>query len=94
MSVLLIIIATLKFIFPWVLAIVMMLGLLWIYSSTYKNGKFRGVVTYLGHLSVFGLGWILGRWVGIFLISFPVLIFYYYMLFHLAMVVVPTSDPF
>ena len=51
------------------------------------------MATYLGHLLVAILGWIVGRWAGLVLISLPVLIFYYYLLFHLAMVVVPVSDP-
>ena len=39
------------------------------------------------------LGWLIAKWWGILLISLPILIFYYYVLFHLALVVVPVSDP-
>ena len=66
---------------------------MWVYYSTRENSGFRGVVTYLGHLLIFILGWSLGGWIGLALISMPVLAFYYYMLFHLAMVVVPVNDP-
>lgn len=88
-----IIIETLESTLPWALAIVLLFVLLLIYGSTHKNSGFRGVVTYLGHLIVFGLGWLLGKWAGILLISFPILLFYYYLLFHLAMVVVPVATP-
>lgn len=68
-------------------------GLIWVYIATHENSGFRGVWTYLGHVLIAVLGWLVGRWAGLFMISLPVLIFYYYLLFHLAMVVVPVSDP-
>lgn len=93
MSVFQIIEATLRYIIPRMLVVGLPYILYVIYSATYKTSRFRGVITYLGHVSVFAIGWFLGKWAGLFLISFPILIFYYYMLFHLAMVVVPVSDP-
>ncbi len=33
---------------------------MWVYYSTRENSGFRGVVTYLGHLLIFILGWSLG----------------------------------
>jgi hypothetical protein len=94
MSLFQIIVATLNAISPWIFAGGFLYGLLAIYLSTHKNSQFRGVTTYLGHISVFAIGWFLGKWAGLFLISFPILIFYYYMLFHLAMVVVPVCEPY
>lgn len=78
---------------PWFLYLLLIIGLAWIYLATSANSGFRGVITYLTHLLIFVVGWGLGKWLGILLISFPILIYYYYMLFHLSMVVVPISDP-
>jgi hypothetical protein len=64
-----------------------------IYISTHENSGFRGVFTYLGHLFIGILGLVLGGLPGLLLISLPIMIFYYYLSFHLAMVVVPISDP-
>jgi hypothetical protein len=88
-----IILETLKTILPWVLSGIIFLGMVSIYFSTHGNSGFRGVVIYLLHVAVIAIGWFLGKWLGIFLISFPILFFYYYMLFHVARVVVPVSDP-
>ena len=88
-----IIVETLESILPWILAIVFLVGLISIYFSTHKKSGFRGVITYTIHLIALGLGWLLGKWAGIVLISLPILIFYYYTVFHLAMVVVPVSGP-
>ncbi len=82
-----------KLFFPWALVVVVIASTLYVYFSTHENSGSRGVITYLGHLIVIGLGWLLGRWIGLFLISLPILVFYYYLLFHLALVVVPLSDP-
>lgn len=93
MNILQIIAETLKILFPWALAMGLIFGLLMVFLSTHKNSGMRGVITYIGHLSVLALGWLLGKWIGIFLISLPILAFFYYMLFHLAMVVVPAATP-
>ncbi|MBI1792679.1 MAG: hypothetical protein HYR70_00625 [Chloroflexi bacterium] len=71
----------------------LIMGLIWVFLLTHEDSGFRGVITYLGHVLVVVLGWSLGGWLGILLISLPILIFYYYLSFHLAMVVVPISDP-
>jgi len=93
MNILQIIIENLRYIFPWVLAIGLAISILAFYANTRENSGTRGLKCYLGHLAIIGLGWLLGKWFGILLITLPILIFYYYMLFHLAMVVVPVSDP-
>ncbi len=68
-------------------------GLIWVYISSHETSGLRGVKTYLGHVLLIILGWRLGGLTGFILISLPILIFYYYLSFHLAMVVVPVSDP-
>ncbi len=65
----------------------------YIWTSTFTRSGFRGILTYLLHLLIFLLGWLLGKWTGILLVSLPILAFYFYFLFHLAMVVIPASDP-
>lgn len=64
-----------------------------IWLMTYKNSGTRGIFSSLGHLAIVVLGWLVGKWAGIILISFPLLVFYYYLLFHIAMVVVPVATP-
>lgn len=93
MSLIQIIVANPKVIIVGMLAAGFLYGLSAIYSSTYKTSRLRGVTTYLGHVSALAIGWFLGKWAGLIFISLPLLIFYYYMLFHLALVVVPVSDP-
>jgi hypothetical protein len=62
-----------------------------LWSATSENSGYRAVYTYLLHLLIFGIGWLFGKWNGIFLISLPLLIFYFYFLILVAWAVVPTS---
>jgi hypothetical protein len=65
--------------------------LIWI--ITHENSGFRGVLTYIFHVGVVVAGWILWREPGVFFFSIPLFILYYYLLFHLSLVVVPASEP-
>lgn len=81
-------------IFPeWILWVLLYAAGLLIYFSTKKYGGRRSVYSYLGHLSIFLVGRLLGRWTGIILISFPIMIVYYNTMYHLAKVIVPEASP-
>ena len=83
---LVIIIRTILYLLPFVVGII-------IFVSTYENGKFRGIITYGVHWLIILFGWFIDKWIGLFFISLPLFILYYYFLSHVAMVVVPSSDP-
>jgi hypothetical protein len=87
------ILARWQIIIPWALAFMVVALLLKIYLSTREQYGFRIFNSWVWHIAAVFLGWWLGRLPGIFLITLPLLIIYYYMLFHLALVVVPFSDP-
>ena len=63
------------------------------YYFSRKYGGRRGVYSALAQLSVMLFGWLLDRWVGILFISIPLLAGYYFTLYWLASIVVPTSKP-
>jgi regulator of protease activity HflC (stomatin/prohibitin superfamily) len=63
------------------------------YLITKKHSGKRGILTYLGHVSILLLGWLIGRWMGILLISFPLLLANYYSLYHLAIAIIPAANP-
>jgi hypothetical protein len=69
-----------------------LVGLL-IWYRTHKNSRFRGLLTYLLHLSILVFGLVRGGLIGLLYISLPLLVFYYYFLIHVAMVVVPAPNP-
>ncbi|MBN2385412.1 MAG: hypothetical protein JXB85_00200 [Anaerolineales bacterium] len=61
--------------------------------STFEKCGPRGLITYCLHWLIFLVGWLFGKWLGIYFLSLPLLLFYYYFLFHIALVVVPASEP-
>jgi hypothetical protein len=69
-----------------------LVGLL-IWAGTHKNSGFRGLFTYVLHLLILVFGLVRGGLIGLFYISLPLLVFYYYFLIHVAMVVVPAPNP-
>jgi len=64
-----------------------------VYLYTKKHGGYRGLTSAIGHLTILLLGWSLGKWLGIIFISLPFIALYYYLLYRLAEVVIPASDP-
>jgi len=64
-----------------------------VYLMTKKHSGRRGFLTYLGHVSILLLGYLIDRWVGVLLISFPLLLTNYYCLYHLAMAIIPAANP-
>lgn len=64
-----------------------------VYFFTKKFGGYRGLASIVGHLAILLLGWIPGKWLGIIFISIPFIGLYYYLLYHIAEVVIPASNP-
>jgi hypothetical protein len=74
----------------WLLLFALSVG---VYFGTRKHGGRRGLATYLVHLGIFLLGWLLGKWAGIILVSIPLLVALYFTLYHLAIAIIPSADP-
>lgn len=55
--------------------------------------KMRGVISVLFLLVTFYVGWLYNRWVGIILVSMPILMVYYHVIQKTAQVIYPVSDP-
>jgi hypothetical protein len=75
----------------WLIIIAVSVGVARVYGREHGGGRWR--LSVAGHLGIFLLGWIINKWVGIFLISMPVILAYYSALYILAMVTLPTSNP-
>ena len=88
------IIASWQTLLPWALALAGGVFLLRVYFSTREQYGLRIVASWIWLIAAFLVGWWMGRLPGLILITLPLLIIYYYMLFHLALVVVPFSEPF
>ena len=58
-----------------------------------KHSEKRGLFTAIYHLAILCLGWVINRWIGIFLFSMPLLGIFYYTLYRIALVVIPASNP-
>jgi hypothetical protein len=63
------------------------------YLATKQHGEKRGLRSMLLHVGILQLGWIIGQWMGIVLISLPIIGVYYNSLYHLANGILPVSDP-
>ena len=63
------------------------------YFGTKKHSAGRGGLTALGHLLILLTGWFLGQWIGIIFFSLPLITILYFILYHLAQVILPTSVP-
>jgi len=74
-------------------AMLCVVAILVVYFSTNRYGGYRGLISVIGHLTILLIGWSLGKWLGIILISLPTLAAYYYLLYRLAEVIIPASDP-
>ena len=63
------------------------------FFMTKEHGRKRALLTMSGHLTLILAGWLMGMWFGILFLSIPVLIIFYIILYHLAQVIIPSSDP-
>jgi hypothetical protein len=75
----------------WVLFILAAMWLAYFYG--HENGEKRWFFSAVVHIGAVLFGWWVNRWMGIFFISTPLLLIYYSMLYILAMVVLPASNP-
>ncbi len=76
----------------WILLFTISFALAYFYG--HENGKKRWRYSVLGHLVVLLFGWFtMNRWGGILFFSIPVIIAYYSILYIMAMVTLPTSNP-
>jgi hypothetical protein len=64
-----------------------------VYSMTKRYGGRRGLYSAIGHLSVLWFSWTMGRWFGVFFVFIPLVSLYYYVLYRIAEVIIPASDP-
>lgn len=60
---------------------------------TYKYSGIRGSLSISITLTIFLLGWLYNNWLGIIIISLPLLLIFLYLIFKIAQVILPTSDP-
>jgi len=63
------------------------------YVFGHENGDGRWLQSSIGHIVLVFFGLMVGRWAGILFISVPFLVAYYSILYRLALVILPTSDP-
>lgn len=64
-----------------------------IYILGHEYGERRWLYSCIGHIVVIFFGLIVDRWMGIVFISLPLLLAYYSILYRLALIILPTSDP-
>lgn len=64
-----------------------------IYFYTRKESGKRGLFTAILHMSILIYGWLVGGWVGIFCMAVPIFAIFYWLLYHLAIIILPASDP-
>lgn len=64
-----------------------------IYMFGHEYGGKRWLHSCIGHIAVIFFGLIVGRWIGILFISLPLFVAYYSILYRLALIILPTSDP-
>ncbi|MEW6401284.1 MAG: hypothetical protein AB1649_05755 [Chloroflexota bacterium] len=77
--------------FRWVLLMLGMVGLAHMFG--HEHGQGRWLQSSLGHIAAIAFGLLIGRWAGLFFITLPALTAYYFMLYNMAVVTLPASDP-
>jgi len=70
---------------------ILLVGFL-IFGGRKTAGRF-GLYSFLWHFALLLLSWMISGWVGLILISFPVLLVYYHTMRHVAFGVIPASQP-
>jgi regulator of protease activity HflC (stomatin/prohibitin superfamily) len=63
------------------------------YLYGHEYGEKRWLDSSISHIAIIFLGVIIGRWTGILLVTLPIFLAYYSILYRLALVILPTSDP-
>jgi hypothetical protein len=75
----------------WVM--LMLVALYFVYTWAHENGEKRWWYSFTGHFGLLFLSLLLGRWTGILFIMAPLLLGYYWTLYSLAIIILPTSEP-
>lgn len=63
------------------------------YLLGHENGEKRWLYTAVGHYAVILFGWLIDRWLGVLFISLPLILIFYAVLYELAHIVLPASNP-
>ncbi len=77
--------------FRWSEIAIVLLGLAYFFG--HQHGEKRWLQSSIGHIALIFFGLAVGRWVGILFISAPLLVAYYSILYRMALIILPTSDP-
>lgn len=78
-------------IFRWSEITIVLFGLAYFFGR--KHGEKRWLQSSIGHIALIFFGLAVGRWGGILFISAPLLVAYYSILYRMALITLPTSDP-
>ncbi len=62
-------------------------------STSRKHAERRAYYSFLGHYALFLFSWLIGGWVGIIIITLPILAIYYFVMGHVAFAVIPATNP-
>lgn len=77
--------------FRWFILSSVLLFLAYVFG--HKNGDKRGLQSSIGHIVLVFFGLVVDRWAGILFISLPLIVAYYSILYRLALITLPTSNP-
>jgi hypothetical protein len=66
---------------------------LFVRSSSRKSTEKRGLYSIFILLAVFFMGWLFDRWMGILFITVPILLIFYHVIYRVAQVVLPSTNP-
>jgi hypothetical protein len=66
---------------------------LWLFFMTRKQSGIRGMVFPFVMLTVGLVGWLFDHWVGVLLISLPLYLIFGWLVYNVAQVIIPVSDP-
>jgi hypothetical protein len=78
-------------VFRWILFLAVVSAIAYYFG--HKNGGKRWIFSTIGHLAVVFIGYLIQYWVGILIISLPILLIYYCALYDLATIILPASAP-
>lgn len=63
-----------------------------VFIITFKSSNFKSTIIAFAHLTIFLMGWVLGKWIGIIFISVPIVASFYYLLYRYAQVIFPAYN--
>lgn len=61
------------------------------YIFGHENGEKRWLYSAIGHVGILFFGWMVDRWTGILCLSAPLILSYYFTLYRLALVILPSA---